>query len=403
MSDSETLRANVGAIDPLLFSAISLFSPQSHSAYSSIARDERTIDPTTGTIAFGNTVTFLVDKMADCVEDIILKLQVGVLTVATSTYRRWVDGLGYFAIDRLAVSYISNQIEDVDPYYMYYRHQQYLQDEAFRAWNQATWTNLSLAEQNAKSAAGGVLYVPLSFYWQFMRSHSPLISGLSNQIKITLTFKPITQLVNHDGGTNVPVSTPALTGALIADLINLTGPERDMRINLQAAPEGVNYLINYIQKQEETIGAGVTTVQHRLANFNTATAEIFTSALQATPNATDGTANYTTQFPFGAPQTFSITAGNLNIIRQRDALLQQLIWNPKFHTAGIARELAVNHAEMPEVFNAADNSFNYGSFSNAVWRMDFPAATSAAQKITYFAITHNFVQHQGGDLQTVFK
>lgn len=399
---AEVARYNTGPEDGFVHSLDrSPYLPQPHTAITDRSRDLSDVPLTSGSVAPGSTAVFNVPKEGDQLDDLFAEVTIGPLTVAGSTYRRFVDAIGYFMFQEIEYTYANNKIDTVYPEWSYYRHQSMLNNETRAGWDNLTASNKSAAERNALAAGTQVIETPLTTTWQFIRCHALFIAGLSNLFTIKLKFRPLNQMVQHDAGGGVaPAAT--FSGKLKATYVHLRERERNYHQALTVSPTGVSQKVYSVQTQPiQYIESGSTTAELELNQFSGATYDLFINGRQEVPDASDGTADYTTQWPGGAPTTMEIVDGKTQIVPVHRVSMLNNYNHSKYHAAGVGGLLGYSFAENPDAGNSCSGSVNFGTMTNPRLKLTFATATTARQSVVINAVTHQLLQHQGGRLHTV--
>lgn len=213
-----------------------------------------------GTVGFGNRITCQVSHNADLMWRTYLQVDVSSMTGSGSSHVAWAKNLGYTMIDKVEVE-IGGQI--IDTHYGDYL--SIKKELSTPVGHISTLDNMigNVVEMNditspsTTSTPARRLYIPLEFWFCNNPGLAlPLVALPYQDVKINVTFKPVSQLY-----LGTPVAVPTITAcSLYVDYIYLDVPERN-----RLAESQLEYLIDQVQQQSESITA--STFRSRLS-FN---------------------------------------------------------------------------------------------------------------------------------------
>jgi hypothetical protein len=198
-----------------------------------------------GTVGYGNTVTAVISRNGDLVNNLLIEATVTGGSGAERTR------MGYALIAECEIEIGGQRID-----------KQYSQ--WMNVWADLTMSNekkstlTKMVDFGSTSDASDILYIPLSFW--FCRDNGlalPLIALQYHEVKLRVTFETA---ANMTDASSTPTTPSALTAKLYADYVYLDTDER--RKFAQTEHE---YLIEQVQRSKETTVSG--TNKFRL-NFN---------------------------------------------------------------------------------------------------------------------------------------
>ena len=243
----DLIRTNTAPQSGLIFNADfeqSSFTPKGWSKYHNYSTQKQEITAVNSTNdAVGTTLEFRPAKNADYYGFVCLQTPFTTITPGTgSTYHRFTDYVGIFAVDNIKVSHVSNLLTQLDMSVYYPKYKKDADPRRRWQYDPLLLGNLTDHTRNALAKSSQVSLLPLDGFFWFTYSTSSFIPVivLSHELRFEVTYKPVTYFIesDHTSGTPTasisPVSIKGVTyaPALVFLTAHVTGDERSWQVSL---------------------------------------------------------------------------------------------------------------------------------------------------------------------------
>jgi hypothetical protein len=409
MSNRVLLRLNTGAPDASLFSQgiqHSFFRPSQWQVISDKIRDIQ-INTQTQNLTLGQTITFEFDKVGTLAEDTKIDWYLSAITGSGSgTYVRACDYLGLALIPTVQINYQQNTIQtysNVDLFLENIRDHDITHRQVF---DYQLAGGLTPAQRNTRAAAAQKVRTYLKPYWYGLASHCPIITSLANKIKFKLTLASASDFVQTDysGGATCSLSQVDF----IYEVINTTGTERDQFSKLTFTPKGMTYLFQ--QNHDllyQSIPSGSTSYTIDLKGFVLPffalygifqrNSEVSTAYQKKLFELSWSDFRYINQITIknGSTADFIVLKAPFDFSDQ---------WQ-KHHVKAQWRQPIFGYfpSEVVDIKNVNLGSFDASNINNFQIKFEFTEALPVDFQVSIVNFEHNWINHQGGELQTVFN
>lgn len=409
MSNRILLRLNTGAPDGSLFMQgieNSYFAPCQWKVISDKIRDIQT-NLFTQNIGFGQTLSFTFDKVGTLLEDVKLDLTLSpIVGAGVGTYVRACDYLGLALISNIQLTYQQNTIMTWDPLALYVKN---LRDHDIThrtVFDDQLAGKLTHAQRNTRATAVQTTRTYMKPYWYGLACHCPIITALANRIQFKVQFANVSDFVQTDYTNGATVTLQ--TANVVYEVINTTGKERDQFARLGFTPMGLTYLVEQTHDLLlQKIPAGSTKFAIPMIGFVLP----FSTQYFLFQSAADTIVPYQKKLyepsyqDLGLISKFQISDGsNANFITLYGPRDFADHWQ-KHHCKSQYRAPVISFCatEISDLKNANLGSFNASNINNFQVYFEFTAPLAQDYYVSIINFEHNWVNHQGGELQTVFN
>ena len=411
MSNRFLLRLNTGAPDGSLFATgfqHSYFKPCQWQVIADKIRDIQTAD-VIGNLTLGTTISIEFDKIGTILEDTKLDLTLSaVVGAGVGTYARVCDFGGLALVPQVQLTYQQNVIQtqtNIDLFVKYLRDHDITHRRVFEY---QLGGRLSAAQRNTRATAPQTFRTYLKPYWYMLAGHCPIIVALANKLKFKISLAAAADFIQTDFTNQATVTLTAAQS--VFEVVNTTGIDRDTFSRLTFTPAGQTYLM------EETHDIGYQTcVAGSARNVLDLKGFVlpFSSQYFLIQRALDVTTPWAKKpFEFSASdfntyfsQLVVRDGSNANFITLRSPFDVGDHWQK--HNAKsqyrVPNVIGYFPAEIADLKNINLGSFNAANINNFQLVIDWKAALPADFVVTIVNFEHNWVNHQGGELQTVFN
>lgn len=341
-----------------------------------------------GSVDFGRKVSCTVTRNGDLIHSAFLKVKLPAIANGGSGTVKWVDNVGHVLISEIEFQIGGQRIDK--HYGQWLQIYQELTQKAEKAAGYAAMIgNTSALTTAAASIASETIFVPLQFFWNRNPGLAlPLIALQYHDVRIEVTFRPLSDLVVAAGGGVIP--SASLDGAsLWIDYIYLDTEERNQFAKMQH-----EYLIEQLQFTGAESFAS-TSIRSKL-NFNHPVKElIWVAHLDS-----QATAKEWSDFHDGAtPAGHQIVDAKL-LLNGHDrfsvqpaeyfGLVQPYYHHTRIPSTGI---YVYSFALNPEAHQPS-GTVNMSRIDNATLQLS--AASSSALKLYTYAVNYNVLKIVSG-------
>ncbi len=231
----------------------------------------------TGSVGFGNKVTATISRNGDLLTKMVLEVSLPALTVTgTAAQVSYISDVGHHLLQEIELEV--GGISIVKHYGRWLHIWQELTRPASKdsvyakmIGNRSDVTTLSTAGTTSTLAApSSKLYIPLRFWFcDNYAAAFPLIACQYHDVKVNLTFNPLSQLTKTAGTITAGPTAGSLDASLYVDYVFLDNDERR-----NFAVSSHEYLIEQLQYPSSESHASQTSVTRRLDGFNHPVKEI---------------------------------------------------------------------------------------------------------------------------------
>lgn len=410
MSNRVLLRLNTGAPDGSLFATglqRSYFRPCQWQVIADKIRDIQVNDIVSG-VALGSSISVDFEKSGTLLEDTKQDFTISaVVGNGTGTYARVCDFGGLALVPQISLIYQQNTIQtytNVDLFLKYIRDHDITHRNVFEY---QLGGRLTEAQRNTRATAPQTFRVYLKPYWYQLAGHCPIIVALANKLKFKINIAAAQDIIQTDYTGQATVSLTSSRN--VFEVVNVTGTDRDSFSRLTFTPAGQTYLFEETHDLAyEEIPAGVTKKTINLKGFVLPFSSQYI-LFQRAADLTTPWAKKPFEFSDYDFQTYidkvTIKDGsNANFI----TLQSPFDFGDHFqkhHSKAQWRYpiIAYCPSEIADLKNINLGSFNAANINNFQLFMEFKQALPVDFMVTVVNFEHNWVNHQGGELQTVFN
>lgn len=409
MSNRILLRLNTGAPDGSLFAQglkNSFFKPGQWQVISDKIRDMK-LQSVTSDLRFGGSYSFEYDKVGTLMEDVKLDVTLGPLTGSgTGSYARYCDYLGIALLSSVQLTYQQNTIQTKQSL-AYYMNNLRDNDITHRQiFDTQLAGGLSAAERNTRATAPQKVRIYLKPYWYMLTSHCPIITALANRLKMTVNIANLQDVVQTNYSGNATADIQKLEWRY--DVINTTGLERDQFAKLTFLPQGLTYLMEQVSViPYKAIESGSTSATIKLEGLTLPWFAIY--------------AIFQPYYDVATPyekRLFELDPDDLNLIstvalKDGDNATFMKFYGvediadhfQKYHCKAQWRQpvICFSASEIADLKNVNTGSFDASNINNFLCHLEFTEALPEKYSISFVVFQHNWVNHQGGEVQTVFN
>lgn len=404
------MRLNTGAPDGSLFATgilHSYFKPCQWQVIADKIRDIQVAD-VVGNLNLGTTISFDYDKIGTLLEDVKLDLTISaVVGQGAGTYARVCDFGGLALVPQTQLTYQQNTLHtntNIDLFVEYIRDHDITHRRVFE---HQLGGRLSEPQRNTRATAPQTFRVYLKPYWYMLAGHCPIIVALANKLKFKVTLAAAQDFVQTDFTNQATVS---LTSAQsVFEVINTTGTDRDSFSKLTFTPAGQTYLFE--EKHDiayQTLAAASVKSVVDLKGYVLP----FSSQYYLFQRAADLTTPWAKKpFELSAAdfqtyiQSLTIKDGSNATFITLNAPFDFADHYQKHHAKSQYRYpvMAYCPSEIADLKNINLGSFNAANINNFQAQLIYKAALPVDFMLTVINFEHNWINHQGGELQTVFN
>lgn len=410
MSNRVLLRLNTGAPDGSLFATglmHSYFRPEQWKVIADKVRQIQ-VEEITGSPQLGTVISIEYDKTGTILEDVKLRLTLSaVVGNGVGTYARICDFGGLALIPQVSLTYQQNTIEtysNVDLFFKHIRDHDITHRRVFAA---QLGGNLTDAQRNTRATAPQSFQTYLKPYWYQLASHCPIIVALANKLKFKIQLAAAQDIVQTDYTNQATVTLQSAQS--VFEVINTTGTDRDSFSKLTFTPAGQTYLI-----EENHDLSYVTLAAGSLKN--TVDLKGFVLPFSSQYGLLQRAADLTTPW---AKKPFELSVVDFQTYLQRVTIKDGsnatfIILEAPFDFADHYQKhhcksqwlypiICYAAAEIADLKNINLGSFNAANINNFQMVLEYKTALPVDFMLTLANFEHNWVNHQGGELQTVFN
>jgi hypothetical protein len=360
----------------------------------------------TDNLNFGGETSIEIDRVGTLLEDIKIDTEVTALTpTGSGTYYRFCDYAGLAIFPTITLSYASNTLHKYDAESMFFKHLRDSNVKDYELYDAQLAGELSAAQRNTRASATQTFRTYLKPWWWKNAGHCVVLTALGNKLKITLDIANLQDIVQTDY-TSASATINKVTW--IYDIINVSGTERDSFQRYPMSEEGVTYLFedtHSIKNYKLTAGTDeyIIPLNGLSLPFSSAYAILQPYVDVSTPYA---------KKKFEPPLATILTVSEA-ILREGEVAdfdksfgLKDVVdkYNKK-HMASLYRKCILfwGMSEVCDLKNANLGSFNSSNLNDLQVKLKFSSTVTAdlAFSITFFE--HNWINHQGGELQKIFS
>lgn len=412
MPNSEVIRAQTTPEDGALFStglAHSKWVPQNPIAFTEDLRQIGRIEiPDTRT---GTQIIIPIEKTCSLIEDIEFQCLLPALALpGGATYIRYVDYVMLALFQEARWSYVANTLQSYNLDINFSEIKLMLEEERFNE-NQLVGGNLSAAARNTFATAPYKLRVKIPAPWNDKRCQAPVISALASKLTLTLNVAPSTYLVQTDG--TKPASLTLTECELVYQQIHFTGAVRQEITAITNQPNGLSYLYddvnsidfdvpaNYFRNTGNEFVAQLTEVDGPIRNMR-----ILIRTQDQLDPTNPNTAPYEIDPVFLDGLEYRIVSNGMDIQDPEEQNLDGLRKIQKYYKCRRDTSQAVLlWEEFPKMENTASGNVSFGNFTNPRLFLKNPKLNGVhpALRITIIYLRHNWLVHQRGVLQKVWR
>lgn len=410
MSNRLALRYNTGPQDGSLFALGFEYCLFKYQPWEVAGDKVRQTDKTTfvqSEISPGKKIALEFEKTGTFLEDVIMKTTYGPVTgIGAGTYARFIDWAGLGVVQKIEVTYQQNTIQSYDNlglFIDYFRDHDITHRNVFR---DGLAGGLSTSRRNTRALSNQVFSTYLKPYWYGMRGHCPLLTALANKIRILIYLAPLTDILESDYTQG---ATSTLTQIeFLSEIINLTGADRESAVMPTFTPRGLSYLVqrkSVISYQK--IPAGTTSY---VVNLSGLTNPFYAIYFILQRNSEQNTNFQKKPFKLNISDFKNISysafrdSSNIKLQEISDYRDFANIWQ-KFHCGSqwVAPIGFYSATEIADLKNACLGSWNAQNINNFQHEIKFSTPLAEDLLITYVIYEHNWINHQAGEISTVFN
>lgn len=409
MSNRPLLRTNVGVPDGSLFSQgllNSFFKPEAWQTFSDKIRETQRVLQTQN-LVLGQDIGVEYEKVGTLLEDIRLDITLApIVGQGVGTYARACDYLGLALVPQIEVIYQSNVVQRYNSQALYIknlRDHDIIRSDIF---DQELAGGLTEAERNTRATANQKVRVYLKPYWYGNKGHCPIITALANKIRMNIKLANVQDFVQTD--FTLGATTSIVSAEWNHEIINTTGYERDEWSRQVFTPKGLSYLMEDTHSLlYSQIPAGSTEATIDLKGFVLP----FTSGYGLLQKTTD------INTPF-QKKLFQPLITDFNLIteaRLQDGTTANFPdvskssmdfadrWQKKHCQARWRKPIIFfGMSEIVDIKNINLGSFDAAMCNTLQIYLKFSVPLPVDYSLTFILFEHNFVNHQGGELQKIF-
>ena len=249
MSEQQLLRSNVMSISPLISDdKNSAFMPQGISKIQDHLYDPRYITATS-VCGLGMENTFEISKQASIFTDLTLQITWPSIPVTSGTFVRYVDFLGYAAIESYTCVYVSNKLYQYGGHYLWTRARLNYSNEKRVAINNAVLGERSGAERSALTQSTTPIDTYTNIFYPLgldLSMPGPSIS-LAQKLQNIFKLRNMAQLLQTDGNINSysGFDIDNKSGArLLIGFRHLTEPQANEMVTMTEMDPGLAFLFS---------------------------------------------------------------------------------------------------------------------------------------------------------------
>lgn len=287
----DLIRTNTGPQSGMVFSrdyAMSPFTAHGWSRSTNYSTQKIEVTPTNSSLdAFGTTLEFRPAKNADYYGFVCLQIPFTAVTPGSNyTFYRLTDFVGHHVINNISIQHVSNILQRVDGSALNVVYRKNTDFRKRHHWDPMLLGNLSHSDRRWLAAGAQVATVPLDGTLWFTYSTSAFVPVicLSQELRILVTFNPLTQVLESDHTSGTPqctISPVSIKGqtynpALVFLSSHITGEERNYQTKFYDADGVMLPVKEYRLQPRQTITAGSTgQIPIKLSSINAQISEIY--------------------------------------------------------------------------------------------------------------------------------
>lgn len=402
------IRLNTGAPDGSLFQSGMQHSMFKYQPWQVIADKVRDIQRNllTTNVAFGQKVSLELDKTGTLAEDVKVDITIGAIVGAgVGTFARVCDYGGLALVPGVVVSYQQNTIQQYDSQCLFIENARDHDITHRQVFDAGLGGRLTVAQRNTRATAAQTFRTYLKPYWYMLYGHCPILTALANKLKLTLTLAAPQDFIQTDFTNGATTTLQSVQ--FQSDVINTVGVDREDFSKATFVSRGLSYLFQDVFSTGYfKVPAGSTKFTNDLKGLVLP----FTAIYAGFQKDSDVSVPYSKK-PFELnPQDLNLITKSIfrdganTIFEELDGMVDYADRWQKFHSAAQWRFPLISYSpsEIADLKNVNLGSFDAANINNFQHYMEFNAPLPVDYQIFYVFIQHNWVNHQGGELQTVF-
>lgn len=399
------MNTNTGPQDSYLFDdSMSPWLPEKWSTISNFHRETKEFSPSTSSTSPGGKTTFQIQQtLADYLGDVYLSLRISITAGSGGTYQRFMDFLGYAAIQRIEIKQGSNLVRVIDglDLQVYYHRMLMDRDEA-AATSELVFGDKTAAERLTAATTTGFVDVFVRIPWHYTDTHKYFpISVLGSELTFEITYSAADRFYQTDHSTLPVVSFS--NQKLIMDLIHVPSDEQAYLQQNADMNEGLLYLFHEIADKHSsvTIPSGSTSFTLQLNQMKSPVVElVFVVRKSSNVNNANPINDL---FVFEQIQDFKITGSSLDVVVTKTDSWCRWKEFPQFHS-GVPGDYIYFHSFSicPEDERDHNGSLNFFNLTAASITINFASAIGEAYILDIIPVTRNIDQVRSGDYKKIF-
>lgn len=355
----------------------------------------------------GRSLKFEIEKTATYLDDLRLECTLPALAVpGDGTFIRYPDFPLWQAIESIEYKFGSNHIATFTPESNFL---EYLQatDERKECIEVHSQGGLTPAQRNTRAIADQKVQMWLPSPWRFQKCHDPVISALANKLAITIKLRGSAYMYQTDGTKPANLTYSGIK--LFTHVVHVVGSERAEVTSLTLAPNGLSYLFKEELNSVKSVDVGKLSPANwhviDLIDFTGPIASLHAIIRKESDIDPLGPEPKLYEIDGALLQDviYNIRSSNKDVQEETDANIELAYDTEKYYSSGPAiGHLRAHWDEYPEMLNCASGHISFGNLNNPQFRIKGPANAERLE-VTFTAFSHNWLNHQGGNLQAVWN
>lgn len=407
------LQRNTGVVDPLILSRKIVDSYWYYPGWRTVKnfyRFDKTITPNKAA-NWGGSSEFWLEPQADKLGNIYLQFTASALTTTAAVPQvhlpRYIDWLGVHAWSEIILEYSGNEIYRLRPDECIVRFKQSLEVVKLTAVREICAGDKTDMRREALATTAQDFIVELPLPHTRSTSRWAELIQLSNMPKITVNWRPLTQVVQIATDT-APVSSISNI-SLMATWVHLENDERDFNTMRLEGKSGIVRLFEDFRVEKFTeqvkLGAGAAgnEIIVKLNNFRTATKSIL-FVLRKLAEVNPGAGQEPNYTNFQPVTSFYLEATDGKLFEPTTHKYNLFVEHPRYHVGATGSRIYEHTFAMePDDALNCTGELNLGSANNLLLKLVVPAALTEDMELSVMCKEYNIQQSAKGDWQKAFR